>query len=126
MPFQWLTTDPALCGTNTKFIDVDHEALMSSKRDIVLNTPELKNLFTMNESEVQNRSILFNSDQYAILGCDLRNLKRLRQLIHAVGDVDPSCLILCVAEVSIAYMSVEDSDAVLAWSSRLSSGMLSL
>ena len=99
---------------------------MKSKRDIVLNTPELKTLMTMSESEVQNKSILFNSDQYSILGCDLRNLKRLRQLIDAVVDLDPQCLVLCVAEVSITYMAVEDSDAVLAWSSRLSSGMLLL
>ncbi len=122
IPFQWLTTDPSLC-TNTKFIDVDYEDLMKSKRDVVLNTPELRDLFTIGAYETQHNNVLFEGDEYAIIGCDLRNLNTLKRAIKTVVDLDKS-LVLCVAEVSLAYMATEDADAVLTWSSTLSSGRL--
>lgn len=120
IPFQWLTTEPALCK-NTTFVDVDYDDLMKSKRDIILNTPELKDLFTVRPYETQHNNVLFEGDEYAIIGCDLKNLKTLRRAIRTVSDLDNS-LVLCVAEVSLAYMATEDADAVLAWSSTLSSG----
>ncbi|RMZ88369.1 hypothetical protein DV736_g4403, partial [Chaetothyriales sp. CBS 134916] len=113
IPFQWLTNEPAICK-NVKFIDVDYDALMESKRDIVINTPELSNLFTVRDPPRPRSGILYHSDQYSILGCDLKNLKRLKDLVTAVVDVD-QCVVLCVAEVSITYMATPDADAVLSW-----------
>ena len=99
---------------------------MKSKRDIILNTPELKSLFTMGIYEAQHNNVLFEGDEYAIIGCDLRNLKTLKRAIKTVVDGDISkSLVLCVAEVSLAYMATEDADAVLSWSSTLSSGTVS-
>jgi tRNA wybutosine-synthesizing protein 4 len=120
IPFQWLTTEPQLCN-NAKFIDVDYDDLMASKRDIVLNTPELRDLFDVGLYETQHRSVLFNSDQYTIIGCDLKNVKTLKRAIKSLVEID-KCLVLCVAEVSLAYMATEDADAVLAWASTLSRG----
>ena len=120
IPFQWLTTEPSLCE-KTKFIDVDYEDLMKSKRDIVLNTPELRDLFTIGAYETQHNNVLFEGDEYAIIGCDLKNLKTLKRAIKTVVDLEKS-LVLCVAEVSLAYMATEDADAALAWSSTLSPG----
>jgi hypothetical protein len=94
---------------------------MKSKRDIVLNTPELRDLFTVGIYEAQHNNVLFNSDQYSIIGCDLKNLKTVKRAIKSVSEIGKS-LVLCVAEVSLAYMATEDADAVLAWSSILSSG----
>ncbi|RMZ80227.1 hypothetical protein DV738_g2770, partial [Chaetothyriales sp. CBS 135597] len=110
IPFQWLTNEPAICK-NVKFIDVDYDALMESKRDIVINTPELSSLFTVRDPPGQRSGILYHSDQYSILGCDLKNLKRLKDLVTAVVDVD-QCVVLCVAEVSITYMATPDADAL--------------
>ncbi len=120
IPFQWLTTEPKLCKA-VKFIDIDYDALMESKRDIVLNTPELHDLFTVRDPPSSKCNVMFHSDQYSIVGCDLKNLKRLKELIRAVVDVE-KCLVLCVAEVSITYMATVDADGVLAWCTRLSSG----
>lgn len=106
---------------NVKFIDIDYDALMQSKRDIVLNTPELDNLFTKHDISEQHPSILYHSDEYSIIGCDLKNTKRLEHLIKKVVDVE-QCLVLCVAEVSITYMATVDADAVIAWSATLSPG----
>ena len=94
---------------------------MRSKRDIVLNTPELRDLFTVGAYETQHNNVLFEGDEYAIIGCDLRNLKTLERALKTVVDLEQS-LVLCVAEVSLAYMATEDADAVLTWSSTLSSG----
>lgn len=67
------------------------------------------------------KSILIDSAEYAAIGCDLRNLTRLDRLVKSVIDID-QCLVLCVAEVSIAYMQTDDADAVISWAATLSSG----
>jgi tRNA wybutosine-synthesizing protein 4 len=118
LPFQWLSTEPELCA-NTKFIDIDYEKLMETKRNIVLEAPELAKLFKVNTQHPTDDGVLLDSDKYFILGCDLRNPKKVGRIIKSLIDID-KCAVLCVAEVSITYMAPEDSDAVLAWSSTLS------
>lgn len=119
LPWSWLARDRELCGT-TKFVDVDHEALMVSKCDVVLDTPKMKDLLTLRTPKV-SKGVLIDSDEYVAIGCDLRNVKRLDRLIRSVVPVE-ECLVLCIAEVSIAYMDPDDADAVISWSSTLSSG----
>ena len=121
IPFQWLTTEPKLCEA-VKFVDVDYDKLMESKRDIVLNAPELCGLFTLRDPPNNRGGIMFHSDQYSILGCDLKNVRRLKELVKAVVDVE-RCLVLCVAEISITYMATVDADAVLSWCTSLSQGI---
>ncbi|ETN42197.1 uncharacterized protein HMPREF1541_04138 [Cyphellophora europaea CBS 101466] len=118
LPFQWLSTEPELC-TNTKFIDIDYEKLMESKRKIVLEASDLAKLFRPNHASPPNDGVLLDSDKYYILGCDLRNPKKIGRIIKSLVDIQ-NCIVLCVAEVSITYMAPDDSDAVLAWSSTLS------
>jgi hypothetical protein len=105
----------------TKFIDVDYDDLMKSKRDIVLNTPELCDLFTVGVYEAKHNNVLFNSEQYGIIGCDLKNLKTLKRAIRNLVDIK-NAVVLCVSEVALAYMATPDADAVLAWCSTLSKG----
>ncbi|KPI36043.1 tRNA wybutosine-synthesizing protein 4 [Cyphellophora attinorum] len=118
LPFQWLSTEPEHCA-NTTFIDIDYEKLMESKRKIVLDSSELNELFTLNDRSKENDCVLLSSDKYYILGCDLRNPKRVDRLVRSIIDTS-DCVVLCVAEVSITYMAPEDSNAVLAWASKLS------
>ncbi|ETI21564.1 hypothetical protein G647_07911 [Cladophialophora carrionii CBS 160.54] len=118
LPFSWMAHHKELCN-NTKFLDVDFEALMVTKREIILNTPQMKEMLSMTpEAELEN-GVVFDSVEYSGIGCDLRNLTRLERLIKSVVDVDQS-LILCVAEVSITYMSTEDADALIRWTTTLS------
>jgi hypothetical protein len=74
------------------------------------------------EATNPDRSILLESTQYVAIGCDLRNLPRLKRLLRSVIDHE-KCLILCVAEVSVAYMHTEAADALISWTSTLSTGM---
>jgi tRNA wybutosine-synthesizing protein 4 len=122
IPFQWLAQYRDTCD-NTKFIDIDFKELMLSKREIILNTPKMKDLLSNPTVPVEN-DVLLDSEEYAAIGCDLRNLKRLERLMKTVVDID-QCLVLCIAEVSITYMSVDDSDSLIAWTTTLSPGMLS-
>lgn len=70
---------------------------------------------------LQDDGILFRSDQYLQIGCDLRDLQRLDTLVKQTLDVE-QCLVLLVAEVSITYMDSVYSDAVIKWASTLPSG----
>lgn len=92
---------------------------METKRDIVLDAPDLAKLFHVTDNVASESGILLDSDKYSILGCDLRNPKKVGRIIKSLLDIE-DCVVLCVAEVSITYMAAEDSDAVLAWSSTLS------
>lgn len=120
LPFQWLARDPELCA-NTKFIDVDYELLMETKRKIVRETPKMRDLLHPFNSDATGNdpSVLIDSEEYAAVGCDLRNIPRLERLLRNVVDID-NCLVLCVAEVSITYMQTQAADALISWSSSLS------
>lgn len=108
---------------NTKFIDVDYELLMETKRRVINSTPQILDLFHPIHSDLTGRdkSVLIDSNEYAALGCDLRNIPRLERLLRSIVDID-QCLVLCVAEVSITYMHTDAADALIAWSSNISPG----
>lgn len=120
LPFQWLARDPALCA-NTKFVDVDYEPLMQTKCKIVKETSRINSLLNpvAPDTAVNEKSVLFESQEYVQIGCDLRNTSRLERLLRNVVDID-RCLILCVAEVSITYMQTDAADTLIAWTSTLS------
>ena len=107
-----------LC-VNAKFVDVDFEALMFSKREIILNTPRMKDMLTISPESEQEQGIVLDSLEYTAIGCDLRNLRRLERLLKSVVDLE-KCLVLCVAEVSITYMATQDADALIQWTTTLS------
>jgi len=120
VPFQWLAQDPSICA-NTKFVDVDYELLMQTKRKIIRETPKMFNLLHPYNADATgtDKSVLIDSEEYAAIGCDLRNIPRLERLLREVVDVE-NCLILCVAEVSITYMQTQAADDLISWSSTLS------
>lgn len=115
LPWQCLSRYPAAC-VNVKFIDVDYRDLIVNKREVVLNTPEL--LSKLTNIEKQTGDMLLRSDQYLQVGCDLRDLPRLEQILASIIDLQNS-VILFTAEVSITYMNVEAADALIQWASTL-------
>ncbi|KIX08354.1 uncharacterized protein Z518_03010 [Rhinocladiella mackenziei CBS 650.93] len=120
IPFQWMSQDRELCS-NTRFIDVDFEELMISKREIILNTPKMRDMLSLIGDLPLEKGIILDTDEYVALGCDLRNLRRLEHLLKSVVDIE-QCLVLFIAEVSITYMATEDSDALIAWTTSLAPG----
>jgi tRNA wybutosine-synthesizing protein 4 len=106
------------------FIDVDYPELIQKKRAIVLQTPELRSLlgndFTLGDDGKDG--LLLRSNKYCLLGCDLRQLDRLRDILKSVINL-PECLILFVAEVSITYMDTESADSLIKWGSTVGRGL---
>lgn len=89
----------------------------------MLSTPELLGAFTgLREAEKLAKPVVFESDQYVQIGCDLRELETLRQgLVSAVGDF-AECEFIFVAEVSITYMETQGADEVIRWASTVGDG----
>ena len=97
---------------------------MIRKRDVVQSRKEL--LEALTGVEVQEAgSILFRSDQYLQLGCDLRDLDALNRGLISAVDID-NCIALFTAEVSITYMTADASDSLIQWTSRLPEGIPTL
>ncbi|PVH80226.1 LCM-domain-containing protein [Cadophora sp. DSE1049] len=103
-------------SVGAKFIDIDYRDLMLKKRAVVQSIAELNSMLT--NIEVSENDVLFRSDQYIQLGCDLRDLRGLDRVLGGVVDV-AQCSILFTAEVSITYMNVEAADALIQWAGGL-------
>jgi tRNA wybutosine-synthesizing protein 4 len=111
---------PDLCD-NAKFVDIDFEELMITKRQVILNTAPMRDMLSDPVDAGLAAGVVLNSTEYTAIGCDLRNLVRLERLLKSVMDIE-QCLVLCVAEVSITYMATEDADALIRWAGTLSPG----
>jgi tRNA wybutosine-synthesizing protein 4 len=92
---------------------------MIKKRDTVCSTKELNSFLT--DMEMLEDDVLLRSDQYLQIGCDLRDLKLLKQVLASAVDIE-NCLVLLTAEVSITYMNVEAADALIHWAAKLPDG----
>jgi tRNA wybutosine-synthesizing protein 4 len=111
-----------LCS-DTKFIDVDYELLMETKRDIIMNQPEMRDLLTPTASDetAHDQAVKVDTAEYAAIGCDLRNLRKLDRLLKSVADLEHAS-ILCLAEDSTTFMPVKAADALIWWTAGLSAG----
>lgn len=107
---------------NILYIDIDYPDLVSIKSRIISETPGLYNLVKnpqLNDPPVEH--VHYQSAQYLAIGCDLRELEKLKHILIN------SCLItnaalLFTAEVSLAYMDREAVDALIAWAATLPDG----
>ena len=119
LPWQCHARHSSACD-QVLFIDIDYPDLMHKKRAIVLETPELKELlgqdFIVGESD-----ILLRSERYCQIGCDLRQLQRLRATLETFLSLD-DCDVLFVAEVSVTYMDTASADSLLQSASTVGKG----
>lgn len=95
------------------FVDIDYRDLIIRKRDMVQQTSELNSVLK-NVEYPEDGDILLRSEQYLQVGCDLRDLTKLEKFFSSEFDLSNS-VVFCTAEVSIAYMDVETSDALIKW-----------
>lgn len=128
LPWQCLTRYADSCA-GVKFVDVDFPDLIERKRRTVLATPELLGMLTGVKgagSEAgatgPTKPVVFDSDQYAQIGCDLRELTTLRKGLEATVGNFEECEFIFVAEVSITYMEREGADQVISWASGIGNG----
>lgn len=119
LPFQWLAREPQLCR-DVQFVDVDYKALMLTKTEIIEATPRMRDLLTPQALPADGYTVL-NATEYLAIGCDLRDIAGLSATIGSLTKQHES-LVLCIAEVSVTYMSPDAADALIEWAAKLSSG----
>lgn len=91
---------------------------MQKKVSVISTTPQLKDLLPNLNTTINKDGLFCRSDNYAAIGCDLRNLDFLSFILKEQMNVETcKVAILFVAEVSIAYMDHSGSQAVLEWAS---------
>lgn len=115
LPFHFLHQQPELCARTT-FVDVDYPQLMHKKRACISNSAALHELLPFLTSGVSDGPDVWRAGQYLAVGCDLRKLSELEDILKKEVHVH-DCAILFVAEVSVAYMDVKSADAVVSWAS---------
>ncbi|RYP14919.1 hypothetical protein DL765_006061 [Monosporascus sp. GIB2] len=114
LPWQCLTRYPDHCH-HAKFVDIDFPDLMTKKCRIIREAPELLSPLSGVKATTEGH-VLFQSDEYAQIGCDLRDLTNIERSLSALVSL-PDSEFLFVAEVSITYMETEAADGVIRWAS---------
>ena len=119
LPWQSHARHGSACH-NVLFVDIDYPDLMLKKRAVVLETPQLRELLGDNfsVSDSPEDDILLKSERYCQLGCDLRQLDKLRTTLETFLSL-AECEILFVAEVSITYMDTHSADSLIQWASSI-------
>ena len=95
---------------------------MEKKRERMLSNGLLRDALLKTKLRPAEQPILLRSDGYMALGCDLKDLETLERVLRAEFDI-PATSILFVAEVSVTYMPLKDSDALIQWASTIGDGM---
>lgn len=119
LPWQSHARHAALCD-GVMFVDIDYPDLMRKKRSIVQNTPQLREILGQDfiVSEAEESHFILRSERYCQIGCDLRELGKLRAILEELTPLS-ECPVLFVAEVSITYMDTQSADALIQWASSI-------
>ncbi|XP_016283801.2 tRNA wybutosine-synthesizing protein 4 [Monodelphis domestica] len=99
--------------------EVDFPDVAERKAARIRGTPELAGLAGPPLSEVEsgpNSALRFASQDYRLLGSDLRDLPALRDALEATG-LDSAAPTLLLAEAVLTYLEANNAAALLAWAS---------
>lgn len=123
LPFM-LLSDENQAGRrgHTVFVDVDYEKLMVNKKIAIRQTQNITDLLGEIDFGVDHEAIQIRSPRYLAVGCDLKNLQKLDDVMCASILPSTDCSVLCLAEVSLTYMDVKSANAVISWASKLTNG----
>lgn len=124
LAFQYLGKHPNLSAKCT-FIDVDYPALMRRKLEMIQQNEPLSKILADLQVHSTTDVEIARSSGYRAYACDLRHLDKLDSALRQGFDLEfCSVAILCIAEVSVAYMDATSANALLKWVATLEDGML--
>jgi tRNA wybutosine-synthesizing protein 4 len=101
-------------------VDVDYPQLIHRKRDRLFQDDLLRDALLKTNIRSSQSPLYLRTDKYCALGCDLRDLTTLERVLKT--ELDPCCTFLFVAEVSMTYMPLKDSNELIRWASTLDNG----
>jgi len=94
---------------------------MLKKYDTIKANEPLHSLLPDLELLPSGSAIIARSEKYLAVGCDLRELDKLENVLRTEFDMSNTPVaILFTAEVSVAYMTLSASNAVFKWASKFS------
>lgn len=114
LPFQLLAEKK---HNNVSFLDFDYPDLLERKVSMVKNSPEILSLLGDEIETDKSLGVLFSSDKYKIVACDLKDHKLYAKQLSLL--LDDSKVAIFVAEVSLAYMKPEHANPVIELSSKV-------
>lgn len=107
---------------HTVFVDIEYEKPMVHKKNVIRHTHEITGVLGDVEFRPDQDAIQIRSAQYLAVGCDLKNLKRLDDVLRARILPSQDCSILLLAEVSLTYMVVKVANEVVKLGCKLTNG----
>lgn len=107
---------------HTVFVDIDYEKLMVHKKNAIRNTKEITGVLGDVEFGSDQDAVQLRSSRYIAVGCDLKNLKKLDDVLRHCILPSEECSVLFLAEVSLTYMDVKSANEVVKWASKLTKG----
>ncbi|KAF2708800.1 LCM-domain-containing protein [Pleomassaria siparia CBS 279.74] len=117
LPFQFWHRHAAV-SQNCTFVDVDYPQLIERKRDRIMTSDLLRNALLKTNLRPSEGNAYLRSDKYIALGCNLSFPEVLEADLRAELDLS-SCSVLFVAEVSVTYMPLACSAALIKWANTL-------
>ncbi|KAH3684978.1 hypothetical protein WICPIJ_004057 [Wickerhamomyces pijperi] len=101
-----------------RFIDVDYPDLNKIKIDMIRQSEELCQIIGAEEQSKTDKDqtvpgVELHTKNYTVLSCDLKNIDLFTKQLQSLNLDDPQIAKIYIAEVSIAYMLPDHSDAVI-------------
>jgi tRNA wybutosine-synthesizing protein 4 len=119
MPFQFISefakTRPELLE-QIIFVDIDYPDLVKSKLEMIKKSDDILGLLGEVGEPLRDQGIIFSSQMYHLVGCNLRDSGLFNQQLSAINQ--DAATNIFVAEVSLAYMKPEHADPIIANASR--------
>ena len=123
LPFMLLSDEErSMRSGHTVFVDIDYEKLMVHKKNAIRQTQEITGILENVEFSSDQAAIQIRSSQYLAVGCDLKNLRKLDDVLRTSILPSNDCPVLFLAEVSLTYMDVQSANEVVKWASKLTNG----
>ncbi|KAJ5897853.1 LCM-domain-containing protein [Penicillium tannophilum] len=110
---------------HTVFVDIDYEKLMVHKKNAIRQTQEITRVLGDIEFGSDEDVIQINASRYRAVGCDLKNLKKLDEVLQSNILPSADCSVLLLAEVSLTYMDVQSANEIIKWASNLTNEQFS-
>ena len=90
---------------------------MARKCGVISETPQLIGLVGPSQEADLSEAVLYRSDRYVALACDLADTKAFEELLAKELNAS-TCRMLCTAEVSVTYMDTRAADALISLAAR--------
>lgn len=95
---------------------------MVHKKNAIRNTKEITGVLGDVEFGSDEDAVQLRSSRYIAVGCDLKNLKKVDDVLRDCILPSQECSVLFLAEVSLTYMDVKSANEVVKWASNLTQG----